>query len=119
MKGIFERGDSFQVKKRVGGADIRGTFKTKGAAETYIRECELAHAKGLPFPAPTGTTKDIRLVAVRDIFEETAALVWAGNRTSASQDNGWQFVKWVGPATPVRDAFSQDKVNAYVIARAR
>jgi integrase len=117
MKGIIERGNSFQVKKRIGGQDITATFGGLKDAEAFSLSCEAAHRRGEPLPKPNGSAKDKRMVTLLSIYEEAVQVLWAANKTRATDEAAWLYVKWCGPKTPVEEAFSQDKINAYILFR--
>lgn len=117
MKGIIERGNSFQVKKRIGGQDITATFGAKLDAEAFILSCEAAHRRGEALPKPNGSTKDKKLVTLSAIYEESVQVLWAKNKTRATDNDAWLYVKWCGPKTPVEEAFGHDKINAFILFR--
>jgi integrase len=118
MKGIYPRGGSFLVKKRFPGHDkrISATFATREAAEAFLLKCEVALKEGQPLPPPkgVGTTHASRIKTLGDIFEEVLTVKWEGNRTGASADNGRQFVSWSGKEKPVSEAFTLERINAYL-----
>jgi integrase len=120
MKGIYERGSSFQVKKTFPGRPIvTGTFATRKAAEAYIKECEAAHVRGDPFPDPkgAGSTTAATTDSMQALFDRAAKICWRENRSDASPDAGKLFLRWVGPATPVAEALTKAKILEYVMFR--
>jgi integrase len=117
MKGIYQRGKNWQVKKLFKGHErVSATFPSKDDAIAFIKQCELAVLRGEPLPSPTGagTTSAARKRTLGDIYDEAVAIKWNTNRSDSSPANARKFVKWAGPATPAAEAFSVDSLNNYV-----
>lgn len=118
MKGIFQRGDSFQVKKRFPGVEKRvsATFGSLEAAQAFIRECEAAIARGDPLPNSRGATSTTGADAntLEAIFNEVRSVRWASNRSDASEQNARQFCAWAGWKRPPRETLTPATVNEYV-----
>lgn len=117
MKGIYERGDSFQVKKQYPGREkVTATFKTLKAAEDYVLACDLAYRRGEAFPSPLapGSSKAASTDTMDKLLDLTTTARWSENRSDTSADNARQFVEFVGRATAVAEGLSMDRILAYV-----
>jgi integrase len=117
MKGVYARGRSFQVKKKFAGHGmVTGTFATQAEAEAFVVACDLAIRQGKPLPNPRGegSTHSKGIRTLKQLWEETAAVKWAGNRTSSSAEAAELFVRWCGPDTPIPDAFTAEKLHEFV-----
>ncbi|MBY5581878.1 tyrosine-type recombinase/integrase [Rhizobium leguminosarum] len=106
---IEERGQSFRAKFMVQGQNYVASFAKREEAEDWETETRRRIKRGLPVEQPiamiggngTGTAGNVVNSVIKDY--------WEPMRGGAGQiANAKYFLKWVGPATTITEAFSED-----------
>jgi integrase len=118
MKGISQRGKSYQAKfRREGLAPRNGTFPTYEEAVAFIVRYAAEKLTVNEVPTAATTPKPTGKTTIQELFERVNRELWAGNPDCKSEGqslNARRFIKWVGADTPVVDALTRAKIAEFV-----
>jgi integrase len=120
VKGIYPKGDKFQVKKTFPGRpQVTGMFPTLKAAEAFIHECAAAYASGKPFPEArtSGSTYAASVKTLQGLYEDALMAKWSGNSDNASAEAARVFVAWAGPASDPAKKLTMESLLEFIQER--
>jgi len=113
---VRPRNGSFQADVKLGPTRYRETFKTKAEAEGWELEARAAYVLGKPIPRPVrGRVKNSKITTITDLVEHCRKVHWRSKKAGQSlTHNAVLFAEWVGPALPITEALTAEKVHEYV-----
>jgi integrase len=115
---VSARGKGFQAKFMLAGDRHVAQFNSRVEAEAWEAACRLAHAKGQPLPearAAGSSTGAARVATLQDLLENVWENRWARLKSGPHlRMIGEIYVRFVGPRTPVEEAFEAVHIDRYV-----
>ena len=105
---IVTRGNSYQAKFMVAGQKYLASFPSYEAAEDWETESRRRLKRGLPVEQPLAKVGGGDTGTIGNVVRAVIADYWEPMRGGAGQiANARYFLKWVGPATSITEAFSE------------